>query len=222
MQGSLFNSCISDLYAEEDFVLHSGNNDAYNYMTKENNNNVIILYGMSGSGKTHLAHIWSKYNNGIFLKHSDIELEKIVKQQNKCIVIEDIHKITNELALLRAYNVILQTRGKLLLTSSVSPYYLQFKTQDLQSRIRSAFGIEITVNGDKSTCELIVMRYMYSRNIHISKPVAQYITKRLPVKQYDYIVEILDIIVNTVLEKNSKITMSFVNDVIKSFKQKKL
>ena len=48
----------------ENFYVSEANEDAYNFIIKENKyNNYSILYGPSKSGKTHLGLIWKEINN---------------------------------------------------------------------------------------------------------------------------------------------------------------
>ena len=83
-------------YLEEDFLISNSNKDAFkSIIEKSIKINNIYLYGPNKSGKSHLASIWLKRNNGI-----NIELNKITNQSiieiNQNILIEDIYKNLNE------------------------------------------------------------------------------------------------------------------------------
>ena len=83
-------------YLEEDFLISNSNENAFkSIIEKSIKINNIYLFGPNKSGKSHLASIWLKKNNGVC-----IELDKItnknINEINKNILIEDIYENINE------------------------------------------------------------------------------------------------------------------------------
>ena len=130
-------------YLEEDFLISNSNKDAFqSIIEKSIKINNIYLYGPNKSGKSHLASIWLKRNNGI-----NIELNKITNQSiieiNQNILIEDIYKNLNEEKLFFLINNINEKNKKILITSNNKPLNYNFKIKDLSSRIKSFYFLEI-------------------------------------------------------------------------------
>ena len=83
---------------------------------------VLILYGPTGSGKTHLAHIYKEITDAKFIKKfSNINLNEA--KLGKSFIFDDFDKVEclNENLFIHFFNEILLNLGSLLIITSKSP-----------------------------------------------------------------------------------------------------
>lgn len=167
---------IKSEYLSEDFYISPANNQAYEYISKWPNwgnevfSNILLIYGETGSGKTHLAHIWQNLSNASLL-HADS-----FSKENS-LILEDIDYIDQEF-LLHLINTTKENKQYLLLTSTSSPKNLNFPLADLQSRIMSIPSIAIDFP-DQELLKAVLLKHLTDRNLKISSVAMDYITPRI-------------------------------------------
>ncbi len=133
---------------------------------------VTLLCGESGSGKSHLAAIFSQtridgaaLTNDIALNLPDLK-----------IVVENVDCVSDEEALFHLYNEVVAHNGHLLMTARQVP---QFKLPDLQSRLNAVPKIYISMP-DEELIYVVLMKTFQDRGLLIEPKVLEYVVLRLP------------------------------------------
>tara|TARA_B100000029_G_C17238906_1_gene838278 strand:- start:96 stop:737 length:642 start_codon:yes stop_codon:yes gene_type:complete len=200
-------------YLEEDFLISNSNKDAFqSIIEKSIKINNIYLYGPNKSGKSHLASIWLKRNNGI-----NIELNKITNQSiieiNQNILIEDIYKNLNEEKLFFLINNINEKNKKILITSNNKPLNYNFKIKDLSSRIKSFYFLEIKKPDDYLLTNLII-KLFNDKQIKIKdKKVISYIISHID-RTFDNVFLAVKKIDEYSLSNNREINIPLIKEII--------
>ena len=179
------------IYEEDDFLVSSSNKEAYKLVNSwpEWRSRKIIIFGDSGTGKTHLSKIWQKNTSAIILNLNQlkkIKFESFFKKKN-IFIIENISdffdKINNkeknnlEKQLLHFYNLIEEKKGYLLLTSLIAPKLWKISLPDLKSRILSSIAVKIKKPNDQLLSSVLVKLFV-DKQILIDKKIIKFIVYR--------------------------------------------
>lgn len=173
MQTPLFNDNAKDMYRIEDYIVQHRNKSVYNMVIESLDWSVLVLHGAEGSGKTHLAHVWSKHTNSKFLDPSKF-LDHPFRGDGG-FIIEDIDKISDHIPLLHCYNYIVENKIKLLMTSSIPPEMIKFNIRDLSSRISSILSIEISPP-DNELVRMALVKYLSEKQLLIDNATIEKVT----------------------------------------------
>ena len=162
------------IYEEDDFLVSSSNKEAYKLVNSwpEWRSRKIIIFGDSGTGKTHLSKIWQKNTSAIILNLNQlkkIKFESFFKKKN-IFIIENIsdffdkinkkEKNNLEKQLLHFYNLIEEKKGYLLLTSLIAPKLWKISLPDLKSRILSSIAVKIKKPNDQLLSSVLVKLFV--------------------------------------------------------------
>lgn len=207
MQLSLFEH--QESYAHEDYIILAGNKCAHDFIVNDKTWGCLILYGPSGSGKTHLAHIWQKLNKAVF-----IDLNNFISaiSAGNAFILEDIEKIQNEVLFLHCYNYAKENGKKLLLTSSLIPNAMNFRLNDLKSRILSTISVGITLESEE-LLRLLLVKQLTDRQLQVSPRIIDYILTQSE-RSLRRIRHIVDAIDKKSMYRSTGITIPFVRSIL--------
>ena len=178
MQQLFFKFPIKSEYLAEDFLITAANYEAFTYLNQWPNwgdtvySKIILLYGDSGSGKTHLAYIWKNLTDA---KIITLPSDKIFT--HKSLILEDIDNLEQE-SLLHVINLAQENQQYLLLTACLSPMQLKFSLADLRSRILAIPAIAIA-SPDNDLLRAILLKYLSDRQLEIHSASIDYIIMRI-------------------------------------------
>ncbi|OUC04286.1 MULTISPECIES: P-loop NTPase family protein [Ehrlichia] len=214
MQLTLFNLEDSYSYHYHDYILLEQNKTTYNMLMNQEWNS-FILYGKSGSGKTHLAHIWQKLKNAMFIDQYLIntknDIGNIISNSN-AFIIEDIDNIDNELSILHYYNYIKENKKLLLMTCSIAPKLLNYHIKDLKSRILHTMSAKLA-NPDEELLKIMLIKLFTDKQIHIELKVINYILNNTE-RSFQNLSNIVKCIVRDLPHYNNGVTIPFVKSII--------
>ncbi|MBL1420199.1 MAG: hypothetical protein COC24_006775 [Alphaproteobacteria bacterium] len=213
--------------ADEYIVLPANQKFVQQLINEENlpqTSPLTILFGMTQSGKTHLAHVWQHHFNAQFLpdeylKVDDVnitELAKIIGQG--AIIIDDIdQKPLCEKTIFHIINMAIQAKQRLLFTSSKPLLLWDIALPDLLSRLKAAKHIEITAPDDM-LLETILIKSFAEKQLNVPENVIAYILPRTD-RSIAAIVKLVGKIDEYALQENKPITRTMVakmydNDLI--------
>ena len=130
----------------------------------------VLIYGEKGSGKTHLASIFSEYR----LDASEITDDFLPYFQKK-IVVENLERLKSEEALFHLFNFIRDLGGSLLLTAEKIPV---FQLPDLASRIQAVPKAAIAMP-DEAFVLKVLKQAFDERHIAVEESVLSYATTHM-------------------------------------------
>jgi len=214
------------IYEEDDFLVSSSNKEAYKLVNSwpEWRSRKIIIFGDSGTGKTHLSKIWQKNTSAIILNLNQlkkIKFESFFKKKN-IFIIENISdffdKINNkeknnlEKQLLHFYNLIEEKKGYLLLTSLIAPKLWKISLPDLKSRILSSIAVKIKKPNDQLLSSVLIKLFV-DKQILIDKKIIKFIVYRSE-RSFANLENIVNKIDKQSLITKKKININFVKKLI--------
>lgn len=128
-------------YARADYLAASSNTVALQLIEgwKSWPAHKLVVYGPDGSGKTHLAHIWSELSGATLISARTLPDVDVPALATGHVAVEDIHLIADhrdaQTALFHLHNLVLAEAHSLLLTGVGVPKHWGLTLPDLDSRI---------------------------------------------------------------------------------------
>ena len=166
----------------DDFLVGSSNEVAYDVITRwpDWSHPVLRLEGPKGSGKTHLAHIWSKISKAWIVSARDITIARIPSLlAPKALVIEDAQNPTrDEAALFHLLNLAQEHKVTLLFTSRKGLDRWGLKTADVLSRLRLAPSVGLGMPDD-SLFRAVLVKLFVDRQLIVNTTVIDYLAMHL-------------------------------------------
>jgi len=191
----------------EDFLVAPCNWEAFELITHPQlwEGSCLILKGPKNSGKTHLAHLFSKKRETC----SSLKEDKIPSLKAQKIVIEDIDEDLDEEKLFHLFNFIKETKGQLLLTCNKMPL---MTLKDLSSRLNAAQKVDIGLPDDTLVASLF-LKLFYDKQISISTEVIDYLVLHTE-RSFEQIKETVDKLDTLSLSANRKITIPLIKTIL--------
>ena len=192
-------------YGRSDFWVAPCNQEAIAWIDKYPDwpMHAVLIYGEEGSGKTHLASIFSNV-------HIDaVDLNEDALPTDDKIVVENVDNLKNEVALFHLFNSVQEQKKGLLMTARTLPL---FALPDLRSRIAMIPKAEIKMP-DEKTVEAICAKFFEDEQILVEPSVFSYIATHLP-RSFATIQKILNLADSFALQKGRRITIPLIREVI--------
>ncbi len=202
-------------YSDSDYIIDESNVDAYNYLNNFPNWEVklVNLVGSAKSGKTHLLKILESKNNFYFISSvEDLKkkYEEILNYDKICI---NNFNIDEDILFSIINNSIINK--KFLVISSLIPLtQMEFKIEDLKSRIKQFFILNIKNPTDKLVYS-ILLKFFSDNQIKIKSELIDFIVKKIN-RSYEDIFLFSNKIINESLKQKKKIDFKLINSVIDS------
>ena len=155
-------------YFKQDFYVSSNNFSAYKLIESWPNwpGKWLNVFGMSGSGKTHLSKILEKKINKIKLVEAKYLNNKIIEELNKidCLIIDNYQNNIDERLFYSILNQSKQLDSFVVVNSIPSLKELNFKLIDLKSRLDSFIFIGITFPTD-DLLQVVISKFFSEKQI---------------------------------------------------------
>ena len=204
----------------EDYIITESNSFAFDLISRmiKGEINQGVISGPSFSGKTHLSKILIKnigINESLYI---DREYKKIIEKvgSSNLIVIENIDKVLEDKSeedLFHIINFTKESDKKLLMTSGKSISNIEFKLEDLKSRLNAVIEAKI-MQPDDELMKLVLIKIFNDKQLLINPNVINFLKSRLE-RSYKSINDFIEKIDKFSLEKGKKITITLINDLIK-------
>ncbi len=189
-----------------DFLVAKSNEDAVRFIDLFPNwpAHAALLCGAVGSGKTHLAHLFSDR----FIRGCDlpVDFENI---QGERLVIEDIDRSTDETALFHLFNWTKEHRIFVLFTARQMP---MVRLPDLKSRLGSIPKIYIGLP-DEELLFGVLSKWFYERHVSVDASVLEYILSRAE-RSFEFLKELINRLDSVSLAQGRRITIPIVRQVL--------
>ena len=221
-----FNLKKEKIYEKYDFLVSKSNKQAYKFINKWPNweSRKIIIFGDSGTGKTHLSKIWQEKTSAIILnlnKFKKIKFDNFFLKKKKFIIenisnffdkIKKKDKENLEKNLLHFYNLIDEKRGYVVLTAAIAPKFWGINLPDLKSRILSSTTVNIKKPDDELLSSVLVKLFI-DKQILIDKKIIKFIVYRSE-RSFTSLQSLVNKIDEQSLIKKKKINLNFVKKLI--------
>ena len=222
----LFDLKKKKIYEKDDFLVSDSNKEAYKLINRWPNwsSRKIIIFGDSGTGKTHLSRIWQKKTSAIILnlnKFKKIRFDNFFLKKN-IFIIENISSFFDKIKkkdkdnleknLLHFYNLIEEKKGYLILTALNSPKFWKINLPDLKSRILSSIIVKINKPNDELLSSVLVKLFL-DKQILIDKKIIKFIVYRSE-RSLTSLQSIVNKIDEQSLVTKKKININFVKKLI--------
>ena len=204
----------------EDYIITESNSFAFDLISRmiKGEINQGVISGPSFSGKTHLSKILIKnigINESLYI---DRDYKKIIERvgSSNLIVIENIDKLIEDRSeedLFHIINFTKESDKKLLMTSGKSISNIEFKLEDLKSRLNAILEAKI-MQPDDELMKLVLIKIFNDKQLLINPNVIDFLKSRLE-RSYKSINDFIEKIDKFSLEKGKKITIALINDLIK-------
>jgi chromosomal replication initiation ATPase DnaA len=141
--------------------------------------NLVLLSGPEGSGKTHLAHIWAERSGGEILPASRLhEVDAVRFLTGGAGVVEDIDRSVSEQALFHLINTCREIGASLLMTSRKAIGEWQVGLPDLGSRLRLA-APAVVAAPDEVLLRQILVKLFADRQLIVDRSVIDFLLPRM-------------------------------------------
>lgn len=164
-------------FGAADFLVSDSNRDAFGWIERWPDwpARALVLHGLPGSGKTHLAHLWRARAKAQLMTSTAIDGDAF--PEAAAIAIDDADTAPEE-PLLHTYNSAIERGAAVLLTMRVAPASLPIKLPDLASRLRSLPVVGIAPPDDPLLGAVLV-KHFADRQVRVAPEVIAYLVARI-------------------------------------------
>tara|TARA_B100000575_G_C23028548_1_gene592248 strand:+ start:355 stop:981 length:627 start_codon:yes stop_codon:yes gene_type:complete len=192
---------------ELNFFVNKTNYNAFNILITKNSN-FSFLSGPKKSGKSYLAQLWLNKNNAIQLNKN----YELFLNNKKNILIDDLIFFEEEKVFHVVNNCILNNL-KILITSTLSINEIDFKFNDLSSRLKTFSNIVINKPNDEMLLTILTKLLIEKQFIINSNDIFEYILRRVD-RSYQGINDIVDKLDILSLEKKRQLTIPLIKEIL--------
>lgn len=142
----------------------------------------LLLCGPDGSGKTHLAHIWSDLSGAQLVSADALTEADVPNLAGACVVVEDVHLMANDksaqTAAFHLHNLVLAEGHGLLMTGRGVPKEWGLTLPDLESRIAGTQVARLEAPDDTLLAALLAKLFS-DRQLRPKVDVIPYLVARM-------------------------------------------
>ena len=215
LRQQLFNFKFNKSFNQNDFFVSESNFYAYNLLISwpKWEKKIININGERFSGKTHLIEIFLEKNKGLVIdlnKFKNFDLEQVRFNEN--IIIENVNNELDENLFYSLIDTIDKYNKFLILTSNKSLNNLNFKLEDLKSRLKNCIFAEIQ-EPDDNLIKALITKNLADYQITLDPKLVDYISKRIT-RSYIKIREFVCTIDEISLKKKKPINMKIIKKIL--------
>ena len=199
-------------YNEQDFYVSSNNFSAYKLVESWPlwSSKWVNVYGVTGSGKTHLSKILEKKIDKVQILKSDQINNETITNLNKfdCLIIDNYQNDIEEKLLYSLLNQSKQIESFVLINSLGAIKNLNFDLKDLKSRINSFLPVGIDLPTD-DLLHVIITKSFSDRQVKLDPKVSSFIIKNVE-RSYDKMFDFLKDIDELSLSSGKSININLI------------
>jgi chromosomal replication initiation ATPase DnaA len=197
---------LAPVFAEDNFCVSACNEEAHRWIMQwpNWNSHALIIHGASGSGKTHLGHMWAAK------ARADINPESASTLRGNALL-ENI-EIMDAQTLFHMLNIAKEHTFSLLLTCTVRPTQLPHSLPDLTSRLLALPCIAI-LPPDDEVISAALRKQFSDRQLKVDDEVIAYIIPRME-RSFAKARELVEQIDRASLAEGRHITVPFVKQLL--------
>ena len=204
-------------YFEQDFYVSKNNFSAYKLIESWPNwtSKWLNVYGVQGSGKTHLSKILEKKINKVkILDSKKIDNNILENLENlECLIIDNFDNNINEEIFYSLLNQSKQLDNYILINSQVSIKDFSFRLKDLKSRVNSFLYLGIELPTD-DLLQVIIAKSFSDNQVKLDPKISNYIINNVE-RSYDKIFKFLRDIDDLSLSTGKSININLIKKCLK-------
>ena len=215
LRQQLFNFQFNKSFNKNDFFVSESNFYAYNLLLSWPNweKKIINIYGEKYSGKSHLIEIFLEKNKGFVIdlnKLKNFDLDELRFNQN--IIIDNISDELDESLFYSLIDIVEKYNKFLILTSNKSLSLLNFKLDDLKSRLKNCLFAEIQ-KPDDILIKALITKNLADYQIILDSKLIDFISNRIT-RSYAKIRDFVCTIDEISLKKKKPINMKIIKEIL--------
>lgn len=181
----------------------------------------LILAGPTGSGKTHLAHVWAALSGARIVAARDLSHADIPNLASGAVAVEDADQVGGqrpaEEALFHLHNLVLAEGHALLLTSERPPNLWPLTLPDLHSRMQGTLLTQLRAPDD-TLLAAVLTKLFADRQIAPSPDTIPYLARRMD-RSFDAAQEVVAALDSLALAEGRAITRALAAQVLDKMAQ---
>ena len=217
MDQLIFKFPFSKKYYEQDFYVSSNNFTAFKLIEDWPTwpGKWLNIFGAQGSGKTHLAKILQKKIEKIKLIDAQNVNDEIVKDliNFECLIIDGFNNNIDENLLYSILNQSKQLNNYVLINSIPSIKNINFKLEDLKSRMNSFLFIGIDLPTD-DLLKVIISKTLSDKQISVNPKISDFIINNVE-RSYEKLFKFLKEVDELSLSSGKSININLIKKVLK-------
>ena len=217
MDQLIFKFPFSKKYYEQDFYVSSNNFTAFKLIEDWPTwpGKWLNIFGAQGSGKTHLAKILQKKIEKIKLIDAQNVNDEIVKDliNFECLIIDGFNNNIDENLLYSILNQSKQLNNYVLINSNHSLKNINFKLEDLRSRMNSFLYIGIDLPPD-DLLKVIISKTLSDKQISVNPKISDFIINNVE-RSYEKLLKFLKEVDELSLSSGKSININLIKKVLK-------
>ena len=175
---------------------------------------IVNICGEKYSGKSHLSNIFIQKFKGRIIYANTVNNETLNSLKTyENIVLENFSKSVNENLIYSLFNLMDQDNKYLVINSQIPINEIDFKLNDLKSRLKNCLVAKIQNPDDEMIYALIVKNFA-DRQISLDKKLIDFIIKRID-RSYGKIFEFIYKIDEISLKKKKSINLNIIKETLK-------
>jgi chromosomal replication initiation ATPase DnaA len=200
----------------DDFFVSAANAAALGWIDRwpEWPSPISLLYGATGAGKTHLAHLWRERAAAILVPGrllDHVHVEHMIYGRGANMAVDDADDAT-ETVLLHLINACVELAGNLLLTSRQAPADWRIALPDLRSRLRAVPAVGID-QPDDALLSAVLLKHFADRQVRVGAEVIAYLVSHME-RSLATAHEIAAALDGAALRRQGAITIRLANEVL--------
>ncbi|HKR19638.1 MAG TPA: DnaA/Hda family protein [Stellaceae bacterium] len=170
----------------EDFLVAPSNESAVKWLERWPDwpRPALALHGPPGSGKTHLAHVFTTRARaaGIitaFIEPATLDVATVPSRLGDAgaVVVDDANRAPEQ-ALLHLHNLVAERRGHLLVVAAEPPSRWPIALADLRSRLLAAPAVAVNAPDD-ALLSAVLVKLFADRQVTVAADVIGYLVARI-------------------------------------------
>ena len=202
-----FNYYFKNDLNEQNFFVNQTNIDAFDNIINQENK-FIYLFGPKKSGKSFLSQIWLNKNKAVQLNDN---FNFIIENKNN-VLIDDL-KFFNQEKIFYVVNNCILNNFKILITSDINLNEINFKFQDLPSRLKNFTSLEIKQPNDEMLLTILTKLLIDKQFVINSNEIFEYILRRVE-RSYLAINDIVNKLDVLTLQKKRQLTIPLIKEIL--------
>jgi chromosomal replication initiation ATPase DnaA len=203
-------------FSREDFLVSPSNEAAYGFIERwsEWPARRALLIGPTGSGKSHLAAIWSEQAAAVTVPAMALTSQAVPDLvAHGAVVLEDAGAGVSQTGLFHLLNLAGETGASLLITAHETPDRWGITLADLMSRLRTMSVMTIE-KPDDDLFRLLLVKLFFDRQLIVDTSVVDFLVRRIE-RSFDAARHVVAVLDREGLSRGRRITRALAGELLK-------